>query len=87
MISYALEYTLSEVANSFNILRPSEKTEEILAIPLEDVGTSYTQSDFEDDNFSYSILMDLKRQLSDMSLSTRGYTQNSDDDAFKSTCL
>ena len=86
MISYALEYTLSEI-KSFDVLQSLDRNKELFTIPLEEIGKSYTELDFVDNNISFSVLMDLKSQLSPMSLTAAGNSQHSDDDVHQSTCL
>lgn len=41
-------------------MSPTTKRE-LLKIPLEEIGTTYTMQDFEEDHFSYTILGDLKK--------------------------
>ncbi len=64
-ISHAIEYIPSEMSttNGTNIPKVTNKWKELMIIPLEEVGSTYTQSDFDDNHFSYHVLMDLKDQL------------------------
>jgi ADP-ribose pyrophosphatase YjhB (NUDIX family) len=86
-ISYAIEYIASEITSTdgTNTPKATNKWKEVVTIPLEEVGTTYTQEDFEEVHFSYSILIDLKKQLNIHSI-TRQLQESQDDTVTHSTC-
>lgn len=72
-ISYAIEYDRSKMvsADGTDIPKAANHRRELVTIPLEDIGTTYTSAHFEDDHFSYSVLIDLKKQLKITASTTR----------------
>ncbi|KAL7505248.1 hypothetical protein ACHAXN_002752 [Cyclotella atomus] len=86
-ISHAIEYIPSEMSTTdgTNIPKATNQWKELMTIPLEEVGSTYTQSDFEENHFSYHVLMDLKDQLN-ITSSNRRDLHVSHHNAAHSTC-
>jgi hypothetical protein len=86
-ISHAIEYIASEMPTSdgSNIPKATNKWKELVTIPLEEVGSTYTQADFDENHFSYHILMDLKDHLNVTSSSRRDLQESHHNVAY-STC-
>jgi ADP-ribose pyrophosphatase YjhB (NUDIX family) len=86
-ISYATEYISTEMptTDGTNIPKATNPSKELLTLPLEEIGTTYTQEDFEEDHFSYMVLIDLKNQLN-VTSSTRRSLQELPTDVVHSTC-
>jgi ADP-ribose pyrophosphatase YjhB (NUDIX family) len=87
-ISYAIEYIASEMISidGTNTPKTTNKWNELMTIPLEEVGTTYTQDHFEKDHFSYSVLINLKKQFNIHSIARQLAQKSQDDPVSHSTC-
>ena len=88
IISHAIEYIPSEMTTADNTGIPQSPTakRELLTIPLEEIGTTYTKSDFEEDHFSYTVLGDLKKLFNVPSPTGTNILQEPDDTVSRTTC-
>ena len=87
IISHAIEYDSSAMVTNdgTGIPKATSTWNELVLIPLEEVGTTYTQEHFEEDHFSFLVLLDLKVHLLG-DTSTRRDLRESENTAFHSTC-
>ena len=68
-VSFALEFLSSEMTtiDGTGIPKAGVDGSTIVKIPMEEIGTTYKQEAWEGDHFSYTVLMDLKKQLNVLS--------------------
>lgn len=89
-VSYATEYDPSKTVTTdgTGIPKPSNRWRELVTLPLEEIGTTYTNIHFEENNFSYIVLTDLKRQFQ-ITSSARQLSQESNINRSRShsTCM
>lgn len=64
-VSYGLELLSSEMPtkDGTGIPKAGVDGSTLVTIPMEEIGTTYNQEAWEADHFSYTVLMDLKKQL------------------------
>eukprot|EP00804_Cyclotella_cryptica_P023202 CCRYP_000391-RB/>CCRYP_000391-RB protein AED:0.12 eAED:0.11 QI:330/0.66/0.62/1/0.66/0.68/16/0/1252 len=64
-VSYAIEFMSTEmtIVDGTGIRNAELHGSILLKIPIEEIGTTYIQEVWEEDHFSYTVLMDLKKQL------------------------